>query len=141
MSDIRQTLDERGKRYGEFRTHADISQELQHTLHQHPKWIGMHSFHKEALQMICHKIGRIMNGDESYDDNYRDIAGYAQLVVDILVKGQDAAFKEHVKAQLTSGALQRAIVGPKKPYDLMQGMATRFSPPHPTDADRTGGED
>lgn len=34
--------------------------------------------------MIAHKLARIMNGDPNYIDNWTDIAGYAQLVVDIL---------------------------------------------------------
>lgn len=84
MSDIRKTLDERGKRYGAFKNHARISQQLQQILQAYPKWNQMEHHHREALSMICHKIGRIMNGDENYDDNYRDIAGYAQLVVDII---------------------------------------------------------
>jgi hypothetical protein len=31
--------------------------------------------------MITHKISRILNGDPNYDDSWRDIAGYAMLVV------------------------------------------------------------
>ena len=34
--------------------------------------------------MICHKIGRILNGDPDYGDSWRDIAGYALLVADRL---------------------------------------------------------
>ena len=36
--------------------------------------------------MICHKIGRIINGDANYEDSWRDIAGYAQLVADRLLE-------------------------------------------------------
>jgi hypothetical protein len=39
---------------------------------------------QEALDMICHKIGRIINGDPDYADSWHDIAGYAQLVADRL---------------------------------------------------------
>ncbi len=35
---------------------------------------------QEALELICHKIARIINGDENYDDNWVDVAGYASLV-------------------------------------------------------------
>ena len=38
----------------------------------------------EALEMIAHKIGRIINGDPDYDDSWVDIAGYAKLVSDRL---------------------------------------------------------
>jgi hypothetical protein len=39
---------------------------------------------QEALDMICHKIGRIVNGDPNYADSWVDIAGYATLVADRL---------------------------------------------------------
>jgi hypothetical protein len=38
----------------------------------------------EALDMIFHKIGRILNGDPNYADSWIDIAGYAKLVADRL---------------------------------------------------------
>jgi hypothetical protein len=34
--------------------------------------------------MIQHKIGRILNGDPDYVDNWDDIAGYSQLVAKLL---------------------------------------------------------
>ena len=39
---------------------------------------------REALEMIAHKIARILNGDPDYADSWHDIAGYAQLVADRL---------------------------------------------------------
>jgi hypothetical protein len=41
---------------------------------------------RESLDMICNKIGRIVNGDPRLIDSWLDIAGYAQLVVDELTK-------------------------------------------------------
>lgn len=38
----------------------------------------------ECLEMIAHKIGRILNGDPNYGDSWRDISGYATLVADRL---------------------------------------------------------
>jgi len=38
--------------------------------------------------MICHKIGRIVNGDPNYYDSWADIAGYAKLVSDRLETGK-----------------------------------------------------
>jgi len=40
---------------------------------------------KEALEMIQHKIGRILNGDQYYHDSWHDIIGYAKLVADTLI--------------------------------------------------------
>lgn len=38
----------------------------------------------EALNMICSKISRIVNGDPNHLDSWRDIAGYATLVAERL---------------------------------------------------------
>jgi len=43
---------------------------------------------KEAVEMIAHKLGRIVNGDPHYDDSWVDIAGYAKLVSDRLQRGK-----------------------------------------------------
>jgi hypothetical protein len=81
-TDITTTLEERGKRYGKFTGHARITQELKQLISQHSP--SMAPDQQEALDMICHKIGRILNGDPDYADSWHDIAGYAQLVADRL---------------------------------------------------------
>lgn len=82
---IEQTLQERGSRYGKFTGHAKVTQELKrvlwNTLADKPK---LADDQQEALDMICHKLGRIINGDPNYADSWHDIAGYAQLVADRL---------------------------------------------------------
>ena len=91
LDSISQTLEEREKRYGEFKTHAIISQKLKTVMKTCSlKWVDeLHSDQKEALEMIAHKIGRILNGDPNYADSWIDIAGYAKLVADRLELEQD----------------------------------------------------
>jgi hypothetical protein len=83
---ISEILDERGKRYGTFVGHAEVSQQLKtvmaDALMQRSKDIT--NDQHEALDMIAHKIARIINGDPNYADSWIDIAGYAQLVADRL---------------------------------------------------------
>ena len=86
--DINDTLAERGSRYGKFRTHANISQDLKYVMHNTNNWGDMSNDKHEALDMIAHKIGRILNGDPEYADSWIDLAGYATLVVKNL-EGQD----------------------------------------------------
>jgi hypothetical protein len=74
-------ITERGIRYGEFKDGAAIMQQLKDVMHTAPKWDALKPSQKEALEMIQHKIGRILNGDPNYDDNWKDIAGYATLIV------------------------------------------------------------
>ena len=46
---------------------------------------------REALEMIQHKVARILNGDPTYTDNWIDIAGYATLVANRLEKEENRA--------------------------------------------------
>jgi hypothetical protein len=82
MNDIQATLDERGSRYGDFMGHAEITCELKGIIAQYAitREKKLEPDQIEALDMICHKIGRILNGDPDYADSWHDIAGYAQLV-------------------------------------------------------------
>lgn len=85
--DINATLTERGSRYGTFRDHARASQALKALIRDYmgdEKWAGINCDQQEALEMICHKLARIVNGDPDYADSWHDIAGYAQLVADRL---------------------------------------------------------
>jgi hypothetical protein len=86
MNDIQATLDERGKRYGDFMGHAEITCELKGIIAQYAitREKKLEPDQIEALDMICHKIGRILNGDPNYADSWHDIAGYAQLVANRL---------------------------------------------------------
>jgi hypothetical protein len=87
-NDIAATLTERGSRYGKFTGHAKITQDLKEIMYMTTNWSkSLAPDQKEALEMIAHKIGRILNGDCNYDDSWVDIAGYAKLVADRLTKG------------------------------------------------------
>jgi hypothetical protein len=39
---------------------------------------------RESLDMIAHKIARILNGNPNVHDHWHDIAGYATLVANDL---------------------------------------------------------
>lgn len=82
MSDVTTTLAERGKRYGDFREHARISQAIQAAMADSPNWSTLDPVKREGLIIIAHKIARALNGDPDYKDNWHDIAGYAKLVED-----------------------------------------------------------
>lgn len=84
MTTVADTLIERGNRYGEFDEHARITQLIKSCYADTPNWSTMKSSQRESLEMIAHKIGRILNGDPDYDDSWVDICGYSQLIVDEL---------------------------------------------------------
>ena len=83
---ITEILEERGSRYGTFRGHAEISQHLKAMIRRYLEKREQHlaDDQMEALEMICHKLARIINGDPAYSDSWRDIGGYSMLVADRL---------------------------------------------------------
>lgn len=81
---VQALITERGSRYGKFADGATIMRDLKHVMHEVDGWNNLTPSQKEALDMIQHKIGRILNGDPNYDDNWKDIAGYATLIVEEL---------------------------------------------------------
>lgn len=86
MTSVNETLSERGKRYGEFDEHARIAQDLKYECTQSINWSTLAPDQREAIDMICHKLARILNGDADYADSWHDIAGYATLVENRLNK-------------------------------------------------------
>lgn len=86
---VEKVLQERGSRYGAFQDHADLCQRLKHQMRRSNKWHNLDSDMAEALEMIQHKIARILNGDPGYSDSWVDIAGYATLVASKLKAMED----------------------------------------------------
>jgi len=76
---IETTLTERGNRYGDYKTHAEITQGLKRLMQSTEGWQRLTDDKRETLDMIAHKIGRLLNGDPEHADNFHDIAGYALL--------------------------------------------------------------
>lgn len=87
---INKTLEQRGERYGKFKDVAATTYALQEILREASNREHMTDDQVIALDMICNKMARIVNGDPSYSDNWHDIAGYATLVEQELnVTGHD----------------------------------------------------
>lgn len=82
--DIESLVTERGNLYGKFADGAKIMRALKGVMHKTDGWSRLTDSQREALDMIQHKIGRILNGDPAYDDNWKDIAGYSKLIADEL---------------------------------------------------------
>lgn len=79
MSEIDNTLNERGARYGNYSDVAGTTQQLIAIVECGANYEHLNAEQKTSLFMICNKIARAVNGDPQYFDNYRDIAGYATL--------------------------------------------------------------
>lgn len=89
VSDITEVLAQRGSRYGKFTGHAKITRQLKKVMWEHPGWMKLDDDMCEALEMVAHKIGRILNGDPKYADSWVDLGGYSKLVADRLENGTE----------------------------------------------------
>lgn len=76
---------ERTENYGSFEGVAILSQSLKSVMQSHDHWVNMLPDEREALEMIAHKMARIINGNAAYKDSWNDISGYAKLVADKIV--------------------------------------------------------
>ena len=88
MADINKTLDERKSTYGHYPAQARISQDIKMVMRDTKTWEELSSDKQEALDMIAHKIARILNGNPDCADNWHDISGYSTLVERELLKGE-----------------------------------------------------
>lgn len=77
-------LKERRQQHGDFTDHARITQALKIVMKIESKgsFSALSEIQREALEMIQHKIGRILAGNPNLKDHWHDIAGYAKLVAD-----------------------------------------------------------
>ena len=85
-STVDKTLDARAANYGTFKDGAALMQSLKRNLAEHAAQHGktFADDQWEALEMIVHKMGRIVNGNPDVVDHWVDIAGYATLIADRL---------------------------------------------------------
>jgi translation initiation factor 2B subunit (eIF-2B alpha/beta/delta family) len=89
MTEINNILDERGNRYGDFASNATTTQLIKQAMNLGDTADKLAFYQRESLEMIAHKISRIVNGDANYMDSWVDIVGYAQLVIDKLQHDTD----------------------------------------------------
>ena len=79
MKKTEKLLDERNKTHGSFLINSRVSQGLKEIVRSEPTYQQLNIVHREALDHMFGKIGRIMAGQPTFDDHWDDVAGYAQL--------------------------------------------------------------
>ena len=84
MIDINETLNDRESMYGPYSVHSGMSQVLKRAMMSSERWESLTDVQRESLEMIQHKIARILNRGANCPDNWHDIAGYATLVERVL---------------------------------------------------------
>jgi len=84
MTDIQDILDARKKTHGCFEVRIYTSQLLKDSMRDSPNWIELDMDQKECLDMVAHKLARILCGNPNELDHYVDIIGYCTLVLNRL---------------------------------------------------------
>jgi hypothetical protein len=72
-------LNERQKTHGDFNEVARVSQSIRAIMKDTTNWESLNQNQREALEMICSKLGRILSGNHNFKDHWDDVAGYAKL--------------------------------------------------------------
>ena len=75
-------LESRGTTHGDFSANALYGQQLRAMFRQSSGWATMPAVHKEALDMMACKMSRILSGQSTFDDHWKDISGYAVLALE-----------------------------------------------------------
>lgn len=77
---------DRSHTHGGFEYNAALSQEIKEIIRGYS--LKLSPIQREALDMICTKISRILSGNPNYIDHWADIAGYATLIVNDLTEAE-----------------------------------------------------
>lgn len=109
MENLNHTLEERGKRYGQFRDNARVAQELKKVFWSEPRDAGVPAYMREGIDQILSKLSRIAVGDMTYADNFTDIAGYATLIEKELTRMEKESFANPPGKDSTQGLTQGLI--------------------------------
>lgn len=77
---VDQVLEQRNGVHGDFDDDASTSQDLKRIIRAGTNWEEMPAVHREALEQMMTKVGRILAGDFNHLDHWQDLQGYPRLV-------------------------------------------------------------
>jgi hypothetical protein len=79
-------LDDRQKTHGDFADVASLGSCLKEVMRTSKNWRDeeLDAAVMEGLDMIQHKIARILSGNPYEPDHYKDIAGYAECILRVI---------------------------------------------------------
>ena len=78
---IEDILEERERTHGSFRENALTAQNIKAAMRHSPNWHKLPQHHKEALEMVGTKLGRLLSGDWQEPDHVLDAIGYLTLML------------------------------------------------------------
>lgn len=61
---------------------GSVSQQIKQAMRGSRNWYRLTAGHKEALEMVAHKIARVLSGADPHDlEHWLDVAGYPQAAI------------------------------------------------------------
>lgn len=81
MSPGSRVANEREATHGHYADSAELAQKLKKLVRENRDAWRRTAAQNEALDMILFKVARIVTGDPNHVDHWRDVAGYAELVM------------------------------------------------------------
>lgn len=81
MTTINDTLNERATTHGDYREQAAFAQHFKRMMRAGRNWERLDFHQAQSLEAFADKISRVLCGNFNETDHWRDVAGYAQLVV------------------------------------------------------------
>jgi hypothetical protein len=97
-------LQQRDKVHGNFANTATLAQTLKTAIHNE-SITDLHKDQREALDLICTKIARICVGNPHEADHWFDIAGYAKLVYNRLVREKKGVVNPNERNTISSWSI------------------------------------
>lgn len=79
MVEVNEVVKERHGTHGPFDAQATIAQALKDAARLGDSWNEMSGAQREAVDMILHKVSRIVCGNPNFEDHWVDIQGYAKI--------------------------------------------------------------
>lgn len=67
--------------HGEYADSARVMQAIKRAVREGAGYDDLPDIMKESLDMLAHKMGRIVTGNPSFHDHWVDISGYATLII------------------------------------------------------------
>lgn len=72
----------RDEQHGGLQSVGIVAQDIKNAIRRGRNWPRLKLGEREALDMIAHKIGRILSGRDSHDpEHWTDVAGYAHAAM------------------------------------------------------------
>lgn len=78
--DVEAILEQRGEEYGEYSDIASVAQGLKINARAAVGYNRLSYDQAEAVDMVLHKLARILNGNPNHRDSWQDMIGYLKLV-------------------------------------------------------------